>query len=97
MAGRTVDQSLHALDIGLPRTIGTPMGVGNLDTEGHTLVAELAFCHPLHLLAVTKYSLAFASRKYINRWREKMQVLFTKKTKKTEGRGNYCESAWHTV
>ena len=52
MAGRTIDDSLHALDVGLPGTIGASMGVGNLDTEGHALIAELALCHPLHLLAV---------------------------------------------
>ena len=52
MARRTIDHSLHALDIGLPGTIGASVGVGNLDTEGHALIAELALCHPLHLLAV---------------------------------------------
>ena len=52
MAGGTVDDRLHTLHIGLPGTIGTPMGVGNLNTEGHALVAKLALCHPLHLLAV---------------------------------------------
>ena len=55
MAGRTVDDCLHTLDIGLPGTIGTPMGVGNLDAESHALIAKFAFGHPLHLLAVTKY------------------------------------------
>ncbi len=54
MAGRTVDERLHALDIGLPGTIGTSVGVGDLDAESHALIAELAFCHPLHLLALTK-------------------------------------------
>ena len=52
MARRTVDHSLHALDIGLPGAIGTPMRVGHLDTKGHALVAKFALCHPLHLLAV---------------------------------------------
>ena len=58
MAGRTVDDSLDALDIGLPGTIGTTVRVGNSDTESHTLVAKLALCHPLHLLAVVKIKLA---------------------------------------
>ena len=52
MAWRTIDQSLHALDVGLPGTIGTTMRVGNLDTKGNALIAELALSHPLHLLAV---------------------------------------------
>ena len=55
MAGGTVDDRLHTLHIGLPGTIGTPMGVGNLNTEGHALVAKLALCHPLHLLAVAYF------------------------------------------
>ena len=54
MAGGTVDDRLHALDIGLPRAIGTSVGVRNLDPEGNALVTELTLCHPLHLLAVSK-------------------------------------------
>ena len=52
MAGRTIDDCLHTLHIGLPGTIGTPMRVRDLNAEGHALVAKLALCHPLHLLAV---------------------------------------------
>ncbi len=52
MAGGTIDDRLHTLHIGLPGTIGTPMRVRDLNAEGHALVAELALCHPLHLLAV---------------------------------------------
>lgn len=59
MARRTIDQSLHALDVGLPGTIGTTMRVGNLDTKGHALIAELALSHPLHLLAVVTSCLPF--------------------------------------
>ena len=58
MAGRTVNDRLDALDIGLPGTIGTTVRVGNSDTESHALVAKLALCHPLHLLAVVKITLA---------------------------------------
>ena len=54
MAGGTLDDSLHALNVGLPSTIGTSVGVGNSDTKGHTLVAKLTLSHPLHLLAVLK-------------------------------------------
>ena len=59
MAGRTIDDSLHALDVGLPGTIGTTMRVGNLDTKGNALIAELALSHPLHLLAVCDLLLCF--------------------------------------
>ena len=55
MARRAVDHCLHALDIGLPGAVGTPMRVGHLDTKGHALVAKFALCHPLHLLAVVTY------------------------------------------
>lgn len=54
MAGGTVDDRLHPLHIGLPRTIGTPVRVGNLDAEGYALVTELTLSHPLHLLAVSE-------------------------------------------
>ena len=52
MARRAVDDRLNTLNIGLPGTIGTTMRVGNLDTKGNALIAELALSHPLHLLAV---------------------------------------------
>ena len=52
MAGGTIDDRLHTLHIGLPGTIGTPVGVRDLNTEGHALVAKFALSHPLHLLAV---------------------------------------------
>lgn len=55
MARRAVDHCLHALDIGLPGTIGTPVGVRDLNTESHALVAKFALSHPLHLLAVVTY------------------------------------------
>ena len=59
MAGRTVDHCLYTLNIGLPGTIGTSVRMGNLNAESHALVAKFALCHPLHLLAVTYYLLAF--------------------------------------
>ena len=55
MAGSSVNDSLNALDVGLPCTIGTSVGVRDLDTEGHALVAKFALSHPLHLLAVVTY------------------------------------------
>ena len=55
MARGTVHDCLYTLDIGLPHAVRAPMGVGHLDPEGNTLVTELTFSHPLHLLAVLKY------------------------------------------
>ena len=63
MARRAVDHCLHALDIGLPGAIGTPMRVRDLDAEAHALVAKFALSHPLHLLAV--YDLLLCFRKHL--------------------------------
>ena len=45
MAGSTVDESLYAADIRLPGSVGTSVGVGNLDTKSNTLAANIALCH----------------------------------------------------
>ena len=45
MLGATVHDGLDALHIGLPRTVGPSMGVADLDTKSHALVAKFAFCH----------------------------------------------------
>ena len=52
MAGRTLNNSLDALNIGLPGSVGTSVGMGNLDTKGNALTAKIALCHLLHLLAI---------------------------------------------
>ena len=45
MAGRTVDDRLHAADIRLPGTVGTAMGMGDLDAENDALSADITFSH----------------------------------------------------
>ena len=45
MAGSSVHDSLHALDVGLPCPIGTSVGVRNLDTKGNTLAAAFTLSH----------------------------------------------------
>ena len=52
MAGGTVYDCLHTLHIGLPDTVGTAVGVGDLDAKGDALVAEFAFSHVAYLLAM---------------------------------------------
>ena len=52
MARSTVDNSLDPLHVGLPGTIGTSVGVGDLDTKGNTLATIITLCHSLHLLSV---------------------------------------------
>ena len=41
----TVYNSLDALHIGLPCTVGASVGVRNFDSKGNVLVTELALCH----------------------------------------------------
>ena len=54
MARSTVNDCLDTFDVGLPCTVCTSVRVGDFDAKGHTLIAKLAFSHPLHLLAVLK-------------------------------------------
>ena len=70
VAGRTLHDRFHALDIGLPSTVGTTVRVRNLDTKRDALAADLAFCHSWHLL----YRLV--NKIHCNRYCEKNQALF---------------------
>ena len=54
MARSTVDDRLDTLDIGLPHSVGTSVGMGDLDTERNALAANIALCHLLHLQSVEK-------------------------------------------
>ena len=52
MAGSTVDNCLNALDVGLPGTVGTSVGVGDLNTKGNALATIITLRHSLHLPSV---------------------------------------------
>ena len=45
MARSTVNNRLDTLDVGFPHTVGTSVGVGNLNTEGHALAAKITLSH----------------------------------------------------
>ena len=79
MAGSTVNDSLDALDVGLPCTVGTSVGVRNLDTEGHALAAKITLSHfiapPIWIIIIVRPSQAL---RYDNRLCAKMQALFYK-------------------
>ena len=45
MARSTVDNSLDTLDVGLPGTVGTSVGVGDSDTKGHALTTIITLRH----------------------------------------------------
>ena len=49
MTGSSVNDSLNALDVGLPCTIGTSVGVRDLNAEGHALTTKITLSHSLHL------------------------------------------------
>ena len=51
MARSTAHNRLNTLDIGLPSTVGTSVGVGNLNAEGHALTTKITLSHSLHLLS----------------------------------------------
>ena len=44
-AGGAVDDRLDSFHVGLPGSVGSSVGVGNLDTELHVFSAKIAFCH----------------------------------------------------
>ena len=54
MARGTVNDCFHALNIGLPRSVGASVGMGDLNAERHALAANIALCQLLHLLSVQK-------------------------------------------
>lgn len=51
MTGSSVNNSLNSLNIGLPGSVGTSVGVAHLDTEGNAFFAKFALGHTSHLLA----------------------------------------------
>ena len=80
MAGSSVNDSLNALDVGLPCTIGTSVGVGNLDTEGYALTTKITFRHLLHLPSgcLLNKLRPLQALDYDTRLFPKMQALFSK-------------------
>ena len=56
MAGRTVNDCLNALYVGLPCTVGTSVGMGDFNAERYTLAANIALCQLLHLQSSGKSS-----------------------------------------
>ena len=80
MAGSSVHDSLNALDVGLPCTIGTSVGVGDLDTEGYALATKITFRHLLHLPSgcLLNKLRPLQALDYDTRLFPKMQALFSK-------------------
>ena len=51
MARSTVHNGLNALHVGLPSSVGTSVGVGDLNTKGNALATIITLRHSLHLLS----------------------------------------------
>ena len=51
MARSTVNNSLDALYIGFPGSVGTSVGVRDLNTKGNALATIITLSHSLHLLS----------------------------------------------
>ena len=45
VSGRAVHDCLDALHVGLPGTVGTSVGVRDLDTEGYALTTKITLSH----------------------------------------------------
>ena len=73
VSGRAVHDCLDALHVGLPGAIGTAMGMGNLDTEGHSFSAAITLCHLLHLLFSSRYNIISNEYEKCNRFGQKTQ------------------------
>ena len=52
VARSTVHNGLDPLNIGLPGSVGTSVGVGDLNTKGNALATIITLSHSLHLLSV---------------------------------------------
>ena len=79
MAGSSIHDSLDALDVGLPCTVGTSVGVRDLDTKGYALTTKITLSHSLHLHSfLYSYCAHSQALRYDNKLSGKMQALFSK-------------------
>ena len=80
MAGSSIHDSLDPLHVGAPGTVGTSVGVGDLDTEGYALATKITLSHLLHLPSECLLNKLRPSQAldYDTRLSRKMQALFSK-------------------
>ena len=78
MARSTVDNCLNPLHIGLPFTIGTSVGVGDLDAKSNALTAIITLRHSLHLQSIKKLTKTalFKRPDMIPKFTEKCKCFF---------------------
>ena len=82
MAGSAVNDSLDALHVRLPRTVGTSVGVRNLDAKRDTLAAKIALCQLLHLQSSQNHALDRAKRRL---------YIIAKKSQECRGKSKKCK------
>ena len=70
MARSTVHNGLDPLNIGLPGSVGTSVGVGYFDTKANTFSAEITFGH-----SGTSFVLSESQRSYYIKHSRKKQVF----------------------
>ena len=80
MAGSSIDNGLDPLYIGLPGTVGTSVGMGNLNTKGYALATKITLSHLLHLPSGCFLNKLRPQQAldYDTRLSGKMQALFSK-------------------
>ena len=78
MAGSSIHDCLHSLDIGLPLAVGTSVGVGNLNTKGNTLTTKITLRHSLHLPSelILPYGTPFGRLDMISDFSQKSKRFF---------------------
>ena len=78
MAGRAVNDCLHALYVGLPGTVGTSVGVGDLNAKRYTLAANIALCQLLHLQSSKNYRVSYIPTDILSNFFSKCKRKITK-------------------
>ena len=73
--GRTIDNCLNALDVGLPGTVAATMRVGDLDTESHAFTTAGTFGHICCTSSYNDEQSINHQLSYFTRLRRKMQGL----------------------
>lgn len=76
MTRSTVLQNLNSLNVRLPSSVGSSVGVGYLNSESYTLSANFTFCH--EVAPPSKTSSEF-NKIHHSKFVTKMQVFFEKK------------------
>jgi len=73
VTGGSVNERLNTLYIGLPGTVGTPVGMAHLNTKGNAFSANFTFCH---LSTSLQKPMLYIKPNYHSRTGDEMQEKF---------------------